>query len=170
MEPLIHFAAPLAALTALGFQPEVAALFSLLALAPDLDVLFRVHRSISHSLIPLLMAALPLLVFTRGNPGIRGLVLLGLLSVASHLLLDLTEYTPLLYPLVRDSFRLKVDLELHYGSGPRFDLHLGLLSRPTRFKRFRSLNAQLVTGQGLMISLLLLTPILLGQLRRWGVL
>jgi hypothetical protein len=66
-EPLIHFTVLFAAFTALRVKPKSALLLSLLALTPDLDVLFRVHRSPSHSLIPLLALAIPLLGLTWRN-------------------------------------------------------------------------------------------------------
>lgn len=169
MEPLIHFVVPFVTLTALGIDPWMAVLFSCLALTPDLDVLFRVHRSMSHSLVPLLLVSVPLLALTWGNGDAGNFILMASLSVASHILLDLTGYTPVLYPLIRDSFRLKVDVGIHFGSAPRFRFDLDFLSRPTRFTYFESLDAPLFTGQGLMISLLLLTPILLDLMRRWVV-
>ena len=44
-EPLIHLGVPFAVFTALGVKPKRASLLSLLALTPDPDVLFHVHRS-----------------------------------------------------------------------------------------------------------------------------
>ena len=61
MEPAIHFIVPFIALTLVGVKFRRALPVSLLALLPDLDALFLVHRSLSHSLIVLLMVAVPLL-------------------------------------------------------------------------------------------------------------
>ena len=56
MKPLIHFIVPFTALTLAGVEFRKALPISLLALLPDLDALFLVHRSLSHSLVVLLRA------------------------------------------------------------------------------------------------------------------
>ena len=159
-EPAIHFAVPFAAFTALDLEPELAFLFSILALTPDLDVLFHYHRSISHSLIPWVIFTMPLLVLNWKNG------VLALLALASHILLDLTGYTPILYPIVKDSYRINVNFDMHFRSSPNFKFDLKVMSRPTTFKPIKSLDAQLFTGEGLLISLMLLAPTLLSILKR----
>jgi membrane-bound metal-dependent hydrolase YbcI (DUF457 family) len=74
---------------------------SILAVLPDLDALFLVHRSLSHSLVVVLGVTVPLLLLTyKFKPRLQGYVLLALLAVASHLILDLfSGYTPILWPL-----------------------------------------------------------------------
>ena len=51
VEPLLHFVVPFVSLRAVGFDLRKAAFASLIALTPDLDVLFNSHRSPTHSLI-----------------------------------------------------------------------------------------------------------------------
>lgn len=52
---------------------------SLVSPTPDLDVLFSVHRSESHSLILLTIVVVPLLILTRKHKALRTYVLLGTL-------------------------------------------------------------------------------------------
>ena len=84
-EPLIHFAVPFASLRAFGVDLRKAVLVSLVAVAPDLDVLFNVHRSQTHSVIMLAVVALPLFVLTRNRKEARTLVMLGAFVHASRL-------------------------------------------------------------------------------------
>ena len=157
-EPLIHFAVPFAVFTALGVKPKRALLLSLLALTPDLDVLFHVHRSVTHSLIPLLLVAAPLLALTWRRKPYRNLVILAFMAVSSHLLLDLSGYTPILYPLLQDSFRIAFSCNMHYGSFPALSFNVLVESIPTVFVPFDSLDAPLFTTEGALISLTLLLP------------
>ncbi|MBS7659884.1 hypothetical protein KEJ28_04275, partial [Candidatus Bathyarchaeota archaeon] len=70
MEPLLHFTIPFLSFLLVGVQPKKAFLLSLLALVPDLDALFLVHRSFTHSIvcisIILLIAVLMLRKFKSG--------------------------------------------------------------------------------------------------------
>lgn len=168
-EPLIHFVVPFIALRSLGVDTRRALIFSLLALTPDLDVLFHVHRSISHSLIPLLMVSVPLLALMWRRGEVRRVVLLATASVSSHLLLDLSGYTPILYPILKDSVKLKLGLGFHMGSAPVLTLELGILTKPTTFTHLLSLDAPLFTAEGITTSLILLTPILLEHFREWRI-
>ena len=164
-EPAIHFAVPFAAFTALGLKPELAFLLSLLALTPDLDVLLHYHRSITHSLIPWIIITMPLLAL-NWESGSVNVIILALLALTSHILLDLTGYTPILYPIVKDSYRINVNFNMHLGSSPNFKFNLKVMSRPTTFKPIERLDAKLFTGEGLLISLILLAPTLLSILKR----
>jgi len=157
-EPLIHFAVPFAVFTAFGVKPKRALLLSLLALTPDLDVLFHVHRSLTHSLIPLLLVAAPLLALTWKRKPYRNFVVLASVAVASHLLLDLTGYTPILCPLLQDSLRIAFNCDMHYSSFPALSLNIKIQSTPTTFNPFKSLDAPLFTSEGFLVSLALLTP------------
>ena len=97
VEPLLHFAVPFASLRAVGIDMRKAALASLIALAPDLDVFFHVHRSESHSIIILAAIVIPLLFLTRNRKEARAIVLLGTFGLITHLVLDLFQNpTPLL--------------------------------------------------------------------------
>ncbi|MFQ5710341.1 MAG: metal-dependent hydrolase [Candidatus Geothermarchaeales archaeon] len=168
-ELLVHFAVPFAALVLLGSGFRRASFASLFALLPDLDALLRVHRSFTHSLIIVLVFALPLFVLAQGLS--RDFMLLALLGVSFHLTLDLfTGYTPLLWPLYGDSLLIWAELGAHIASPSSLSLDVGLLTTPTTFSYLESLDAPLFTGEGLITSLILLVPPVLRGLRpgKWA--
>ena len=163
MEPIIHFVVPFIALTFAGVRFRRALLSSLLALIPDLDALFLVHRSLSHSLIVVLTVIVPLLSLTYGfKPRLQGLCSLALMSLASHLVLDaFAGYTPIFWPLYAYSVWVQAGMVAHIGSSPSLALSAQLLTKPITFKPFPSLDAPLFTGEGLILSAILLMPVLL---------
>jgi membrane-bound metal-dependent hydrolase YbcI (DUF457 family) len=159
-EPLMHFVVPFIVFIMLGMKFKKSFFLSLLALTPDFDVLLlNVHRSISHSLVLLFLLAVPLLGLTWKNRGRRNIVFMALLAVASHIILDLTSYTPILYPIIKDSYCIVADLVVHFSSPPNFTFILKVLSEPTVFTPIKSLDAELFTGEGLIIALVLLAPV-----------
>ena len=167
VEPLIHFVVPFAALMLGGVTVGKAFPIALFALVPDLDTLFRVHRSPSHSMAILLCVAVPLLLLTyRFRPRLHGYTLLGSLSVASHLVLDLFDgYAPILWPLYNRSVWVKTEFLVHFGGSVSMAPSIELLTAPVTFEPFGSLDASLITGGGLIFSAVLLTPFFLQVFR-----
>lgn len=89
-----------------------AFLLSLLALTPDLDALFHIHRSISHSAI-ILLAIMILIWLAARKPWIRTQIPFALFALISHLTLDVfTGYTPILWPLSQSSIWIQMELSL----------------------------------------------------------
>jgi len=166
VEPLIHFVVPFTALTLAGVKFRKALPISLLALLPDLDALFFVHRSLSHSLIVVLSVTTPFLLLTyKFKPRLYGYALLALMAVASHLILDVfAGFTPTLWPLYRYSVWVQAGLVAHMGSSPSLTSSVKLITEPITFQPFQSLDAPLLTGEGLILSAVLLMPILLKAL------
>jgi membrane-bound metal-dependent hydrolase YbcI (DUF457 family) len=170
MEPIIHFIVPFIALTLVGVNVKKAFPISLLALLPDFDALFLVHRSLSHSIIVVLAAAMPIVLLTyKFKPRLLNYVILASLAVASHSILDLfAGYTPILWPLSTYSFWIKTELEVHIGSSIVLNPSVKLLAEPTLFKHLPSLDAPLFTGEGMIISAVLLIPLLFKRfIERW---
>lgn len=163
MEPLVHFVVPFAALMLAGVEFRKALPISLLALLPDLDALFLVHRSLSHSVVVMLIGIAPFLLLTyKFKPRVHGYALLVLMAVASHSILDVfAGYTPILWPLYGYSVWIKTELVAHIGSSPSLLPSVQLLMKPTTFQPFQSLDAPLFTGEGLILSTVLLLPVLL---------
>ncbi len=163
MEPAIHFAVPLLALTLAGVEPRRAIPLSLLALVPDLDALFLLHRSPSHSIILLMAFGLPLLLLAyRFNRGLLRGLSYGLLSIASHPILDLFNgYTPILWPLYGYSLWVRAGLQAQIGGSLSLKPSLRIYAEPTVFQPLRSLEAQLFTGESLMVLSILFAPLLL---------
>ena len=160
MEPLIHLVVPFTALTLYGLEWRKALPIALLAVLPDFDVFFHVHRSMSHSLVVISAVGLPLLMLAYGLKSLR-VGLLGLLAVASHIALDVFDgYTPVLWPLYENSMWIQAELRAQISSSPTLTPALRLAMEPTRFTAFRSLDAPLFTGEGLIISIVLVLPLL----------
>ncbi len=159
VEPLLHFALPFAALRAAGLDLRKTTFASLLALTPDLDVIFHVHRSLAHSAIVLAAVTIPLLVITRRNPTLRTIVTLGALGILTHLTVDLFQYyTPLLWPLSNQSLWISGDLALHTQDSAFLSCSMTILKEPTSFDPFISLDQPILTAEGVGISVILLTP------------
>lgn len=168
MEPLIHLVVPFTALTLYGLKWREALPLALLALLPDLDALFHVHRSMSHSLVVISAVGLPLLVLAY-RLKIPRFGWLGLLAVASHIALDVfAGYTPILWPLYGDSVWIRTELMAHISSTPTLTPVLKIAMEPTRFIAFQSMDAPLFTGEGLIISVVLILPILINILGKKG--
>ena len=170
MEPLVHFVVPFAALMLAGVEFRRALPISFFALLPDFDVLFLVHRSPSHSIIVMSMVAVPFLLLTyKFKLKVYGYALLAFASAASHLALDVfAGFTPLLWPLSGYSVWIKTELAGYIGSSPSLALSAQLLTEPITFQPFQSLDAPLFTGEGLIVSAVLLMPLLLKALKtKW---
>jgi hypothetical protein len=162
VEPLLHFVVPFAALRAVRLEWREALFTSIVALLPDLDVLFRVHRSIGHSLIVLLIMVLPVLAVSRHHKTIRRLILLATLGVLTHLALDLFYgFTPVFWPLSSESFQLAPMLNLNFAASPTIVGSFRLLTlQQTEASQACNLSteAPIITGDGLAISAVLLIP------------
>jgi len=163
MEPLVHFVVPLTALLLFGVRLKKALPISLLALLPDVDALFLVHRSLSHSIVVMLIMAMPFLMLTyKFKPKLQDYALLALMTGVSHSILDVfAGYTPILWPLYGYSVSIQVVLAAHIGSSASLTPTVQLLTKPITFQQFPSLDAPLFTGEGLILSVVLLAPVLL---------
>ncbi|MFQ6130189.1 MAG: metal-dependent hydrolase [Candidatus Hadarchaeaceae archaeon] len=123
--PALHFAIPFSVALACGVSLKKSFLFGFIAMLPDFDIIFGVHRSAIHSILVLLLALVIALYFkfmrSKGNFGLTSLALL------SHPILDLFDgFTPILWPLLNSSLHLKVSLA---------SLNIELLSSPVLFPK-----------------------------------
>ena len=169
VEPLLHFVVPFVSFKAFGVDLRKAFLASLVALTPDADVLFHIHRSQSHSVIVLAVILVPLLVVTRNRKGARTIILLCGLGVLSHLVMDLFQApTPLLWPLLNDSLMVSGGLNIQIGSVPTLAATGGVATGQSTIGYFSTLDAPLVTAEGVGISIVLLTPVIVSTLLNAG--
>ncbi|MCP8305279.1 MAG: metal-dependent hydrolase [archaeon] len=165
-EPLIHFAVPFASLYMVGVRSRMVLAASVFALLPDLDVLLNVHKSITHSILLLFLASFITYSLLRKKYG--ELILICSLGFASHLLLDLfSGYTPILWPLWDRSVWISIGLNAQFGNpfilAPKADI----LTAPISFEPFQHLDAEVITSEGIMISLILLGPTILLFLKKY---
>jgi membrane-bound metal-dependent hydrolase YbcI (DUF457 family) len=161
MEPIAHFALPLAALLLLRLELRTAAPLALLGVLPDLDSLLLIHRSFSHSIIILgLLFLMILLAVRRYRPAHQRTVILGFLVVASHLVLDLGSLTPILWPVYPFDIALKFSLNIVLGNGLGLSPSLNVTQAPTTFGRVPGLDYPLFTEQGVLLTAVLMVPVL----------
>ncbi len=169
-ELMLHFSV-IFALAAPRLGLKRALLVSFIALLPDLDVLLQVHRSMSHSIILLSLAYIPILLTVyRFKPDRSTLALLGLLALLSHPLMDCFQtYTPILYPLLDRSLWFRVDGGVHISPGGLTPtVTAGVEATPTIFKPFKAMDAPVFTSGGFILSLLLVAVPLILNVKACG--
>jgi membrane-bound metal-dependent hydrolase YbcI (DUF457 family) len=158
---LLHFAVAFASLRAFRLDLRKVLFASLIALTPDIDVLFQVHRSQTHSFVLLAFVTLPLLILTWNRKSLRSLVLLGAFGVSTHIVLDLFQSsTPVLWPLLGESFWIPFTQYLHMGSAAAITGSATVQVEQAGIERFTSFDAPVLTGEGLVMSAFLLAPTL----------
>lgn len=156
-ELIIHFAVPFFMFShKLGLKRSI--LVALIALLPDLDVLFHVHRSVTHSLVILLVFSIPLaiaLYLKKPNEG--SFIIAGIISLISHPILDVFQtYTPILYPLLPYSLNIRLEGRVLISSNIMPFIEVGVNAKPSLFPIFYSMDAPVFTSEGLIISIFLM--------------
>ena len=129
----------------------------LIALVPDLDALLHVHRSVTHSIIILSIVGLTALMIVKrvGRP--MRLAVASTLGLLSHPLLDTFQSpTPILYPLSRYSYHISPTFMVKISEAITPQPAIKVVSEPTRFTYFKSMDAPIFTDTGFIISLLLI--------------
>jgi len=167
-ELALHFAVPFA-LTAPVLGLRKATVVSFLALVPDLDVFFHVHRSPSHSVILLLVASLVAVgLVSQLKPKFLGLASAGSLALLSHPLMDVfSTYTPILYPLMLESVFVDFEGRLTIGGSATPSSTAQVNTTPTVFESFQRLDAPIFTSEGFIVSVLLVAvPLIMVLLLR----
>lgn len=166
-ELLLHFSV-IFALVAPKLGVKKAFLLSFPAVLPDLDVLFYVHRSMSHSILILLASgAIILLAVRRLKPVYLRLAIIGSLALLSHLILDCFQtYTPILFPLLDTSFWINIEgTVLISPNSFTPQISAGFKEEPTVFKPFEKMDARVFTSEGLLVSIVLVAPTLILSLK-----
>jgi len=165
-EPSLHFSLPFAIFSYLGFSLPFCIFSSIFALVPDFDVLFKRHRSITHSFliyVPILILALVLHPF---NGKMSEFLVAAWFALSSNVFLDLlVGYTPALWPIVRDEMSVSVEASVRFGRSFLVVPRLEIKKRKFLAESFDELEATMVTSQGLLISLLLILLSLLRFIR-----
>ena len=161
-EPLLHFAVTFSlAKTRYDFKWSI--LLGLAALIPDLDVLIRIHRWATHSLILTTIILIPIyLLASKKSDKTKWLILAIYLAIAGHIMMDIFQaYTPILYPLTTEVYQVNVELGVRIEGGISTQLNMGISSLPNEFTQFQALDAPIFTSQGFIISAILIVMSLL---------
>ena len=161
---MVHYVLPLAALMLVDVKPRTAA--TLLGVIPDVDALLLVHRSISPSIVIMGLITAPLIVIARYRiPDLQRTLYLAFLVLASHPLLDLESMTPILWPITSNSIMLRLSLNGVMREGFSLVPAIVLSSEPTALTLAQGFDYPLFTENGVLIALILLTPILYNQIQ-----
>jgi len=157
-EPLLHFAIPYS-LSASRLGLRKALFLGLVALLPDADVLLRVHRSWTHSIIIVgFLSGAILFAVAVLKPKAQEFTFLCTLSLLSHLVLDLFQaYIPVLWPLLNTSFWLDVEVWITIAGEVIPQLSASINTLPTQFTIFTQLDAPIATSLGFITSLILVS-------------
>jgi len=156
-EPALHFSVPFAILTFAGVDPVLCCLASAIAILPDFDVFFKVHRSVSHSLVLYLPIAFVGVVFLSTYPSFSEFVLAVWLSLSSHAILDVFGgFSPILWPLSKEEVSVVVRLNLKFLHSFRLNPLIAIERRTSNLRPFEDLDVTALTAEGVAISALLL--------------
>ena len=167
-EPLIHFIIPFIILSFFGLSIRKSLTLSSIAILPDLDVLFHIHRSITHSVVFLILICIPIIGFIKLKyPNYFHDSLVGSLIVLSHPFLDVfNAYTPILYPLYKNSVFIvcKLVTDMSNVSNLRFFFEINIA--PTYFSLIQpNTNGIVFSGLGVGISLI----VFVGIVAKWRI-
>lgn len=156
-EPLIHFIIPLFLLIILGLNLKKAVLISSLAIIPDLDVLFHVHRSVSHSIIFILAIIIPIiLILNYLHIGKKNEMILATLVILSHPFMDMFNgATPILWPLFDKSIYIFTELTTNLNNVLDLNLIFKVNFEKTIFYKTNG-EGPIFSGLGFGITLVLL--------------
>ena len=124
MDPFQHLILPLLFLLALRIDTRRAVMFAPLAVLPDFDALFGLHRALGHSFIPILVLPMLILLYTRYyRPEWMLSALIVQFYLASHVILDLGGVA-FLWPIVPEHFYFEPTITFTVDGGPLFGFEL----------------------------------------------
>jgi hypothetical protein len=146
----------------LGVNSRMNLVLGIFGVVPDLDAMFLVYRSTSHYLIMLAVAWTPILVYTRiQHSSLWNFGLLGIFVLFSQPLMDMVQsHTLVLWPLYGQSIFLRVALNIVWGSDMAVNRKVEFNTIPTTFSPVTTFDYPIFTGEGLVVSAILLLPVI----------
>lgn len=147
------------------YKPWHALLASVVALLPDVDVLFGVHRWLTHSLVVhLVIAVVAVVVVTKLKPKQMLNIVALLAALASHIVLDLfTAHTPILWPLNSSHYMVQVEVTGILMAGRLVEISsiVEVDSTYTDSAIKDTLEGPIASSLGVMVSLAVATMVVL---------
>ena len=167
-EPLLHFVIPFSVLVMCGVGVKKSAFIACLATLPDLDVLFHVHRSFSHSIFFILLFCAPAIVITAATHSKRTSdAIIATLVILSHPFMDLfTYFTPIFWPLYNNSIYIVTEMMTNMDNVSQLHLLFDIKLEPVVFYQTISVDAPIFTSQGVAITLVILIGLVLKRFFR----
>ena len=124
MDPLMHVLLPLLFLLALRIDTKKAILLAPLAILPDFDAAFNLHRAVFHSFIPVIILPIGLILYSKiKRPEWMLGSLLVLFYLASHIVLDLGGVA-FAWPFTTDMLYFDPEVTFNMNGGINFVFHL----------------------------------------------
>jgi membrane-bound metal-dependent hydrolase YbcI (DUF457 family) len=124
MDPVLHIALPLLLLLALRVDARMAVLLAPLAIFPDFDAAFGLHRAAFHNFFVIIVIPVALLVYSRlERPSWLPWALVAQFYLASHVVLDLAGVA-FLWPFVTDQIYFDPQITFNLQGGVNFAFHL----------------------------------------------
>ncbi len=157
MDVFLHFLFPYALLTLIGLKAEKAIPLALLGIIPDLDVLFYIHRSPSHSAVVIFVIyLLPFILVWFYRKEYARYVVLGFLATVSHPIFDMMGgYTPILWPLHDQSIMISTQLLVSVNPVIHLKSTFEIKQIPTVFHTLESWQALVFNGPGGIMAIIL---------------
>ena len=164
-EPLIHFIIPFSVLIMCGIGVKKSAFIASLAILPDLDVLFHIHRSFSHSMLLILLFCAPVIIIAAAKHSNRIYdALIATLVILSHPFMDLfTYFTPIFWPLFDKSIYVVTEMTTNMNNVSDIHLLFNVYLEPVVFYPTISMDAPIFSSGGVAVSLVLLIGLFLKQ-------
>ena len=128
MDPFQHLLLPLLFLLAIKIDHRRAIILAPLAVLPDFDALFDLHRALGHSFIPLLVMPMAILVYARlRRPEWLLSALIVQFYLASHVVLDMGGVA-FLWPIITEQFYFEpaITFTVEGGLNLGFSLDYGM--------------------------------------------
>jgi len=124
MDPFMHLLLPLLFLLAVRVDAKKALLFAPLAVLPDFDALFGLHRALFHSFIPILVLPMIFLVYSKlRKPEWMFGSMIALFYLASHVVLDLGGVA-FFWPVVQEQFYFDPQVQFDLQGGVNFTISI----------------------------------------------
>ncbi len=157
MDPFVHLLLPLVFLLALRLDTRKVLMFAPLAILPDFDALFGLHRAVFHSFIPVLVLPIALIVYSKyRRPEWLLSALLVEFYLASHVVLDLGGVA-FLWPFTTDQLFFDPVVRFNLQGGINFMIHLDYGWRP--YHRMTTTDFLSETGFAIIFLGLLMTAV-----------
>lgn len=124
MDPLLHLLLPVLFLLAIRIDARKVLMFAPLAIFPDFDAVFGLHRAVFHSFIPVLVIPVGLILYSKfKRPEWMLSALLIQFYLASHVVLDLGGVA-FAWPFTTEMLYFDPELTFNMQGGINFVFHL----------------------------------------------
>jgi len=130
MDPVLHVALPLLFLLALRVDTRTAVILSPLAIFPDFDAAFGLHRAAFHNFIFAIIIPVAFIAYSKlRRPAWLSWALVAQFFLASHVILDLGGVA-FMWPIVKDQIFFDPEVTFNLQGGVNFGFHFDYGLRP----------------------------------------